>query len=236
MKILARELGRIGRARCHGGRIFFFRPGLLGRNDWGGNGGEPGQPFPVIIQEKIPAPPHQGKDHKRSDRRPEPGKEGASGTTLTGKPNNGFFRVALRTWHLPARNGRWHHLLKPALVAKEESPAGVAYRRSRFFTHHNGMFAFRTRHGLAGMAVFNLNGISAFIAVKNHPASSTKKKQKTPTTVIGQNKKILHIFRQDQEHGCKKKSDGVLYHFTWGGDRVLPNPRKNPLKKRYRAL
>jgi hypothetical protein len=36
------------------------------------------------------------------------------------------------------------------------------------------MLAFWTRHNLAGMAVFNLYGISAFIAVKNHPASSTE--------------------------------------------------------------
>jgi hypothetical protein len=38
------------------------------------------------------------------------------------------------------------------------------------------MPAFRTRHCLAGMTVFNLYGISAFIAVKNHPASSTEPK------------------------------------------------------------
>jgi hypothetical protein len=35
------------------------------------------------------------------------------------------------------------------------------------------MPALRARHGLAGMTVFNLYGIPAFIAVKNHPASST---------------------------------------------------------------
>jgi hypothetical protein len=55
------------------------------------------------------------------------------------------------------------------------------------------VLTFRARHCLAGMAVFNLYGISAFIAVKNHPASSTEpKNQSTPTPVIDQNEKILH--------------------------------------------
>jgi hypothetical protein len=28
--------------------------------------------------------------------------------------------------------------------------------------------------------------------------------------------RVHHIFQQDQEQCCKKKSDGVLYHFTRG--------------------
>ena len=39
--------------------------------------------------------------------------------------------------------------------------------------------------------------------------------------------RVHYIFQHDQEQCCKKKSDGVLYHFTRGGDRVLPTPRKN---------
>jgi len=119
--------------------------------------------------------------------------------------------------HLLASKGQWHHLLELALVAKEDRLAGTACR-SRIFSHDNGVLAFRTRHGLAGMAVFNLYGISAFVAVKNHPASSTElektladrprrvnpRLRQTATIIIDQNKKILHIFPQDQEQCCKK--------------------------------
>jgi len=34
-----------------------------------------------------------------------------------------------------------------------------------------------------------------------------------------------HKFQQDKEQCCKNKSDGVLYHFTWWGDRVLPTQK-----------
>jgi hypothetical protein len=100
--------------------------------------------------------------------------------------------MALGAWHLPAGHGRRHLLPKAALVAKKASPIRVVSLR-RIFTHDNGMPAFRTRHCLAGMTVFNLYGISAFIAVKNHPASSPEpRKPSIPTPVIDQNEKILH--------------------------------------------
>jgi hypothetical protein len=94
---------------------------------------------------------------------------------LPGEPDKGFFRMAPWAGRLFARKSRRHHLFEAAGGAPEDSLAGVAWRRGRIFSHHNGMPALGARHGLAGMAVFNLYGISAFIAVKNHPASSTKK-------------------------------------------------------------
>jgi hypothetical protein len=59
------------------------------------------------------------------------------------------------------------------------------------------MSAFRAGYCLAGMAVLNLYGISAFIAVKNHPASSTERKTTPPaqrkTKLAGQRQhQLLH--------------------------------------------
>jgi hypothetical protein len=87
-----------------------------------------------------------------------------------------FFRVASWAGRFFAGKSSGHHLLKSTPATGKSSQVGVACRRGRIFPHDNGMPALRARHRLAGMPVFNLDGIPAFIAIKNHPTSSTEQK------------------------------------------------------------
>ncbi|MFQ6757315.1 hypothetical protein MWR57_01695 [Desulfovibrionaceae bacterium CB1MN] len=86
--------------------------------------------------------------------------------------------MATRAGRFFADKSNGHHLLKSAPATGKFSPVGVACRRGRIFPHDNGMPALRARHRLAGMTIFNLDGIPAFIAIKNHPTSSTKQKNR----------------------------------------------------------
>jgi hypothetical protein len=194
MKILAHKTGRFDNACCRRGSTIICRRGFAGKNirRRGGSSGEPrGQSDSCLAKKKKPSPPNQGNNKNRSEPKPEPGKKRPPPFPLAYSLDKGFFRVATRAGRFFADKSNGDHLLKSAPATGKFSPVGVACRCGRFFPHDNGMPALRARHRLAGMAIFNLDGIPAFIAIKNHPASSTKQKNRYHRKQPGL-KQLLH--------------------------------------------